>query len=79
MPYVDRDKDNYITGCYKWPQREGQEFVNDEDVKRQKRPPSKEEMISKEMPTADEQLKMIYNLGIDGWKAEIKKIYDKHI
>lgn len=30
-----------------------------------------------EYPTLPDQLDMIYNLGIDGWKSEIKKIKDK--
>lgn len=31
-----------------------------------------------EYPAIEDQLDMIYNLGFDGWKLEIKKVKDKY-
>ena len=31
-----------------------------------------------EYPSIEEQLDLLYHFGIDGWKAEIKAIKDKH-
>lgn len=78
MPYVDRDENNYIIGRYIWPQRDGQEFVPEEDIQAQLKPKDYIELRVIEYPRLEEQLDMLYHLGYDGWKAEIKKIKDKY-
>lgn len=36
------------------------------------------EKIKAEMPSADEQFEILYELGLDGWKQTVKAIRDKH-
>lgn len=78
MPYVERDENNHVIGRYIWPQYEGQEFLPDDQVEAQLKPKSYIELRVTEYPLLDEQLDMLYHLGYDGWKAEIKKIKDKY-
>lgn len=39
---------------------------------------SSKEKRNKELPSIQDQLEMIYELGIEGWKAKIKPIMDKY-
>ncbi len=77
MPYVDRDEDGFVVGRYIPKQREGQEFLSDQEAEAQLKPESYIEKRVKEYPSIYDQLDMMYH-DFDGWKAKIKKIKDKY-
>jgi len=79
--YVKRNEDGKVVG---WTRLESEHFTeemdpNDQEILDFENPPETWEDLRKAAyPNIIEQMEMLYDKGVVGWKAEIKKIKEKY-
>jgi len=79
--YVRRNADGKVIGCTRLESKYHDEWMdpNDQEMLDFENPPQTYVDLRKaDYPSTIEQLEMLYDKGVVGWKSEIKKIKEKY-